>query len=198
MATYTYQDAYSAAIYGGFPKSVAPVAAAIAIAESGGKTDVVSKPNTNGTVDYGLWQINSSHTALLASGKWSDPNDNAVMAYTLYKNAGNKFTPWTTFNDGAYKKTLKDNILPDSLTGGPFDDIPNPLEPLKKAGDGIKSMADAVGNLVTHLLDPSFWKRVAFGFGGVMLIIIALLLIVESNPEARKATAEAAGAAVMA
>lgn len=91
----------------GFPTSAIPVAVAIAFAESGGRTDIVSKPNTNGTRDRGLWQINDgAHKDLLARYSWSNPHDNAKMAYIIYHARGNTFKDWTTFNSGSYKLFL--------------------------------------------------------------------------------------------
>jgi len=91
----------------GFPASAIPVAVAIAFAESGGKSDIISKPNTDGSRDLGVWQINNkAHADLLSRYTWSNPHDNAKMAYLVYHAAGNRFTPWTTFNSGSYRLFL--------------------------------------------------------------------------------------------
>lgn len=60
--------------------------------------------NTNGTIDRGWLQINSIH---VDAGKLSvedclDPLKSAQFAFKL-SNGGTKFTPWATFNTGAYK-----------------------------------------------------------------------------------------------
>jgi hypothetical protein len=88
----------------GFPTSAIPVAVAIAFAESGGRTDIVSKPNHDGSRDMGLWQINNkAHADLLSRYSWSNPHDNAKMAYIIYHARGNTFKDWTTFNSGSYR-----------------------------------------------------------------------------------------------
>lgn len=97
-------DAYNAARSAGFSDADAVTAAAIALAESGGNETAVSRPNTNGTVDTGAWQINSVHRSILASGNPLVLTDNARMAYTVYKNQG--FKAWSAYRSGTYKKFI--------------------------------------------------------------------------------------------
>jgi hypothetical protein len=87
---------------GGNPH-VANTMAAIALAESGGKVDATGK-NTNGTTDYGLWQINSSHTQFDPQRLTSDPLYNAQAAVAVFKTQG--LTAWTTYVSGAYRNFL--------------------------------------------------------------------------------------------
>jgi hypothetical protein len=81
------------------------VAAAVALAESGGRTDAVSKRNTDGTFDRGLWQINDVHTQYDRAKLVSDPAYNARAAAEVSSNWSN-FTPWTTYKDKTYRKYL--------------------------------------------------------------------------------------------
>lgn len=78
--------------------------AAIALAESSGRVNAVGGPNSNGTFDYGLWQINSVHgynkTRLL-----SDPGYNAQCAVAIYNSQG--LGAWSTYTSGAYKAHLQ-------------------------------------------------------------------------------------------
>jgi hypothetical protein len=84
---------------GGDP-SEAHLAAAIAMAESGGRSDAVGH-NPNGTVDRGLWQVNSIHGA----GSTLDPADNARAAVAISRN-GTNFTPWVTFTHDKHLRYL--------------------------------------------------------------------------------------------
>jgi len=84
---------------GGNP-AVANLAAAIALAESGGR-DINSPPNSNGTIDRGYWQINSSH----GSQSTLDPLGNARAAVAISAN-GTNWSPWVTFQKGLYKPFL--------------------------------------------------------------------------------------------
>ncbi len=79
----------------GFPESEVATAVAVANAESSLKPTATNK-NTNGSTDYGLFQINSIHGSILSQGKWSDPADNAVMAFKIWSQAGDSWRPWVT------------------------------------------------------------------------------------------------------
>lgn len=96
MTTYTYQqlkDLWNQA--GGNPQA-ADVAAATALAESGGRSDA-SNGNGNGSIDRGLWQINSVHGAQSTF----DPMANARAAIAISNN-GTNWKPWcTAYTDGA-------------------------------------------------------------------------------------------------
>jgi hypothetical protein len=84
---------------GGNP-TAAPMAAAIAEAESSGNTTATNQ-NTNGSTDRGAWQINSVHGALSTY----DPNANAKAAISISGN-GTNWGPWTTYTSGAFRKFL--------------------------------------------------------------------------------------------
>lgn len=85
----------------GFPDSQVAVGVAVALAESAGYPTATNH-NTNGSVDFGLWQINTVHGALLTTGAWCVPADNAAMAHTVWTRAGGSWTPWATYNSGSY------------------------------------------------------------------------------------------------
>lgn len=84
----------------GFPAASLNMAAAIALAESSGRANA-SNTNTNGSIDRGLWQINSIHGGLSTF----DPLANARAALSI-SGGGHNWNPWTTYKTGAYKKFL--------------------------------------------------------------------------------------------
>lgn|GEM_PF-1900056 len=84
----------------GGPKSSAVVAAAIALAESGGRPNAVNR-NRDGSIDRGLWQINSVHGALSTFS----PTANARAAVKISKR-GRDFSPWVAYTSGAYRRFL--------------------------------------------------------------------------------------------
>lgn len=90
-------------VAGGNP-GAAPLAAAIAMAESSGNSTATNN-DSNGTVDRGLWQINSVHGAQSTY----DVMGNARAAIAISNN-GNDWTPWTTFNNGAYQQFLTGGV----------------------------------------------------------------------------------------
>jgi hypothetical protein len=87
------------------PDTSGPVFVAIALVESSGIPDNIGGPNSNGSHDYGLWQINDkAHPDIInpSNNEWKIPQRNYEMAVRVYVNAGNKFTPWSTYKSGLY------------------------------------------------------------------------------------------------
>jgi hypothetical protein len=80
---------------GGSP-AAARVAASVAMAESGGR-QYASLSNTNGTTDRGYWQINSVHGSLSTYGAYAN-----ARSAVLISNGGRDWTPWVTYDTGAY------------------------------------------------------------------------------------------------
>jgi|SRR5215831_11372618 len=82
-------------------------AVSVALAESSGNPNALGDVGI-GQGSFGLWQINSLYhpeygpdfTVLY------DPQTNANAAYAIYSQAGNRFTPWSTFKNGMYAKYL--------------------------------------------------------------------------------------------
>ncbi len=73
---------------------------AVALAESGGRADA-SNTNSNGSIDRGLWQINSVH------GKLSTFNvAGNADAMAKISQRGRKWTDWVTYNTGAYRSFM--------------------------------------------------------------------------------------------
>jgi phage protein U len=92
---------------GGNPQA-APMAAAIAMAESGGNS-AAQDLDSNGTVDRGLWQINSVHGAQSTF----DVMGNARAAVAISNN-GSDWSAWVTYQTGAYQRYLQSNVPPDT------------------------------------------------------------------------------------
>lgn len=101
-------------IQAGGPKDVAPIAAAIALAESRGQVKAKNPKDSNGFPSWGLWQINNGNN--IPPPGWDTPLGNAKLAVAKYNNAGGSFTPWGTFTSGAYRKWLKKGVQPVQST----------------------------------------------------------------------------------
>jgi len=84
----------------GFSGSSAQQMTAIALAESGGRTDAVSK-----TGDYGLFQINLASHPDVTQACALDPVCAASKAFAISKQ-GTDFGPWTTFQQGVYQQFM--------------------------------------------------------------------------------------------
>lgn len=206
MTIYSYDDLISLAIYAGFSQTAAPTAAAIALAESGGRSDATNT-NKNGSKDYGLWQINSIHAAILKGGNWKDGPDNAEMAYKVYRNSGKSFRPWVTYNSGSYKQFMKgDNAKSAAATASasnavdltPWDGIiPGPdglLDPfgLRKIVPNPGEVVNGTVKIFSTLTDPNFWRRAGMISLGLGIITFALIFVIMSNPKVKKTASTAA------
>jgi hypothetical protein len=64
--------------------------------------------NSDGTLDWGYFQINTVHLkrAGVNLRDLLDCKTNIDFAYRLYQERG--FAPWSTFNDGSYRSFLRD------------------------------------------------------------------------------------------
>lgn len=121
--TYSYAQLEQLWINAGGSSATAPVAAAIAEAESGGNplaaypgTTVAPGAGSN-TDATGLWQI-LGVPAGFTPAQLTDPASNAQMAVAKYNAAGGSFSPWVTYTNGAYLPYVS-NSIPPSATGVP-------------------------------------------------------------------------------
>ena len=134
---------------------------AVVLAESRGDRTAVGGPNSDGSKDYGLWQINDKANAdVLKNGDWSNSLDNTKMALVIYKRQGWK--AWATYNSGSYKKYL-DGAIPmgDAVKEGP-------------AGSAIGSVADAIPNAINAIGQTLL--KLGMNIGAILLTLVLLIL----------------------
>ena len=135
----------------------------IVIAESGGNPSAVNPSNSNGSRDDGLWQINSIHKDLLKTGNVYDPTDNTRMARRIYTDAGNKWTPWSTYNNQRYRVYRARAVAA-------FAAAPEAAPSVTPVGNATPSE-----NIIT---DSATWTRVAlFVAGAAMLLLFAASVV---------------------
>lgn len=92
----------------GFPESAIAEGLAISRAESGWNPAAQNRANRNGSTDDGLWQINTIHrNAAYYPKNVRDPLESTKAAFAIWQSAGGKWTPWTVYNSGAYRKFLQ-------------------------------------------------------------------------------------------
>lgn len=183
---------------GGSPAQ-APVAAAIALAESGGN------PQSHNAVppdnSYGLWQINMlgsmgpsrrSQFGLSSDAQLFDPLTNAKAAVAISNN-GSNFHPWSTFTNGAYKAHLNGQGAGTGTaqtvglvgSGTLGDAIGSALGQLFGAGasaatggaftlpGALSAMFNDVGTIVHGFLwlaQPASWLRIGAFFVGALFL----------------------------
>lgn len=107
----------------GFPDSAIQTGIAITKAESGWNPSAINTSNRNGSIDNGLWQINTIHRG----NSWyptdvNDPLQSTRAAYALWKGAGGKWTDWTVYNTGMYQKymSLGQGVYPNNGVLQPY------------------------------------------------------------------------------
>lgn len=90
----------------GFSGSDLTTAVSIALAESGGNPQAYNPERAAGAAQghgsYGLWQIYITAHPEYSAAQLIDPSYNAQAAFAVYREAGGRFTPWSTFKNGAY------------------------------------------------------------------------------------------------
>lgn len=167
------------------------VMAAIALAESSGNPNA-RNVDSNGTVDRGLWQINSSN---FDSDSLFNPQTNAKWAVKVYNRQG--LNAWTTYKTGAYKKYLPGASAPTPTASvartrpgdsgnGPGDNVlswigaaaDGPFTLAEKEfsglfGLGLSNPLDVFKGLV-WLMNPRSWLRVVEFLTGMVLMLLGL------------------------
>jgi len=82
----------------GFPDPA--LAAAVAMAESGGNPNAIGDLTLGRSI--GLWQINLAAHPNYDEAGLMNPTTNAQAAFSISR-GGTVWTPWTTYNTGAYE-----------------------------------------------------------------------------------------------
>jgi len=88
----------------------------VALAESSGWTRAVLI-NTDCSHDRGLWQINSRWHGEVSDAQAFDPASCATAAKNISSN-GNDWSPWTTYNNGAYQQFMSRARTAANQVGG--------------------------------------------------------------------------------
>lgn len=161
----------------------------IALRESGGQPAisniVKSTGPANGSVDRGLWQINSYWHPDVSDAQAYDPLQGTQAAFVI-SNGFTDWSAWRTSNDNSWKVKVADPKVQDEiLTGRSNLGFPNPLDPqtgvdvvsgvVDGAGsiiDGVGSGIEAVGSFFSFLLSKRFaWIVLGLGVLSVGAIV---------------------------
>lgn len=172
----TGQQLVALAVSAGVPAGErAQIAAAVALAESGGNVGAIGDCDNpkRGCRSYGLWQINScphrderSQVRNNVAALKTAPGN--AVAMSVISNRGANFRAWSTYQSGAYKAFLKET----AWTGEDQALIP----------DAASAAADALGlggplNLLRKALDPHSWYLVALFVLGVGALVAGAVII---------------------
>jgi len=184
MATYSYSQLEGLWIKAGGPKTMAPLMAAIALAESSGNP---SAHNASGA--SGLWQILGAPTGWTGSTDWYNPQTNARAAVAKYHTQG--LAAWQSYTSGAYRKYLKGGVTATVPGGGPGSQVHIPGTPVSVGASGLLGSLLSLPSQVTGFLtalekpvqglmwfvDPANWARIIAGVAGFFLLGAALVTL---------------------
>lgn len=206
MATYSYSQLEGLWIAAGGSKVTAPIAAAIALAESSGDSGANSI-NPDGGQNVGLWQLDTKgkgagHTA----AQLYDPATNAAVA-VQGSSDGKDWSAWETFTSGAYKKFLQGGVAPSSEPGPSSSSttssdtssdasaVGGVTGALKEAGTLVHDAAEAL-NWAFELTRPGQGQRAVMGVVAVFTGWAAVHMY--RSPSAGSASSAEAPLAVLA
>ena len=88
----------------GFSGQGLVISIAVSLAESSGWTQAVLV-DSDCSRDRGLWQINSYWHSEVSDAQAFDPPEAAQAAFTI-SSSGNDWSPWTTYQNGAYQQYM--------------------------------------------------------------------------------------------
>lgn len=175
---------FSYAKNAGLSDEKARIAAAIAMAESGGNPSQVT--NDSDDYSFGLWQINMkgsmgpSRRALYGLSKNEDLLDPVINARVMsaISHQGQNFSAWTTYTSGKWKQFQATSVawVPIPIPGGGFLPVPTSPKDIPGVGaasdaiDAAKVGANAVVAGGKWISNPHNWVRIVYVIGGVILV----------------------------
>ena len=195
MATLTIPQAYQLAAAGGFTGRAGIEAVAIMAAESGLRTDA-THTNANGSIDRGIWQINSVHNGSISPADQLDPVKATAYAYRLSA-GGTNWSPWVAWTSGradvdavvagllgeghsGFGDLVSDPVgAVTGVLGGSVEAVtsraglPNPLAGIDGVAQGVQAIAGFVG----LLFRADTWKRIGLVAGGLALVGVGVAIL---------------------
>lgn len=189
-------DTARAAHDAGFPDGELVTAVAVAIAESG-LNERATHRNSNGSVDYGLWQINSVHNfPEITAGQWSDPKVNAQLALRVWHAQG--WDAWSTHKPtdplgyGRYAGARPvaaaavaaagfTSAAASGVVGTPADVADSATGTAGDVLSGAAAIARAPLAALAWLERPDTWTRILKVFLGGGLVLAGAYLFVQST-----------------
>lgn len=171
MADYTYGQLEELWIKAGGSQALAPLMAAIALAESRGDPASNNYTDNGGTqTSWGLWQVSDGTHNWPGTQDPNNPLNNARYAVAKYQSQG--LTAWGTYQSGAYKQFYQGGVPPSGLPqGGPqsgpqsADDtsfVSSATGAIQAAGGLLHDAAQAL-NFLFQFFKPGQLERIAFG-----------------------------------
>lgn len=177
---YSFAQLEALWINNGGSKATAPIAAAIALAESSGCSTALNPTDNNGAQSsFGLWQVSNGTHNPPASNIY-DPNVNAKQAVAKWTNAGG-FGPWGTYNSGTYKQFLSGASPSDSgVPGSPGTQQAQTVSIWSDIGSPFAAVASSLAGVITKPWDiATSVTRLATDFNSLVGLLNTFLKDIE-------------------
>lgn len=175
---YTLAQLVAFAEGAGFQGDQAKTIAAISFAESSGNPYAINYSDPGGS--YGLTQVNAAAHGAGAVNTLGNPQEAFAQAFSI-SNGGTNFTPWSTFNNGAYLPYASQLGLAGGSTTGPNTTASNPFGALlggSSASPGSLAGATATGTPTSSQSPLSaIFSSVANLFQNAGILILGVILV---------------------
>lgn len=196
----TQAELYTLALSQGLTPDRAKVAAAIAMAESGGNANAHNTNADTGDDSYGYWQINMlgdlgperrKAFGISSNEQLFDPATNA-RAMKVVSGGGTNFYPWSTYAKGKHLPYLNNPVTDQGSND------PSWLEKLGKAvalpitgpidaAQNLGSIVETVNKTARWVSNSENWLRVGYVAGGGVLVVAGLVMVMQSTSVGRAA-----------
>ncbi len=189
MAQLSTAQAATYAQQAGFAGSALDTIVAIAQAESSLVTNA-RNVNSDGTVDRGILQINSYWWSQFTDAQCDDPGTAFRIAYSPISSNGIDFTPWSTYQSGAYKRylpttstaTLKTSTWNAAHSAAVWPwllplSTPHITQSFGENGESGIDLGMATGTSITSLTAGTVLSADYYGGGGVVAVASSLASI---------------------
>lgn len=209
MAALSPRNIYSLVNGYGFADPV--TATAVVLGESGGDPRAVNR-NSDGSLDRGLWQINSRWHPNVTEAQAFSLDYSTRYALTLSK-GGTDFGPWNATKSPNFPTHLRtaraavnDDVLAvrdredDAMIGSPAEQVTDAAGRVYDAAispiiDPIKGVASLAAKALGVLTSADFWKRAGLVVLGVAVLILGAVVLFGRDALKLTPAGAAAGAA---
>jgi hypothetical protein len=157
---YSQDQLAGLALNAGVPSSNLQVASAIAMAESGGDSNLVN-PGRSGDPEYsvGLWQVNIRAHPQYTEAQMKNPQLNAAAMFKI-SNGGTNWYPWGSYTNGSYKSFMTTPVSPVATLG------------FQTTGTSTNTASNKPST------NPAVYTDIGSGFKWVLAYTIAIVIFV--------------------
>jgi len=184
---YTYSQLEGLWISNSGSAALAPIMAAIALAESSGNAAATNATDNGGTqTSWGLWQI-SDGTHNQPVSNILDPNVNAQQAVKKVKSQG--LNAWGTYTSGKYKQFMSGAApstsgLPSGSTSVQDTSLTSDL------GSSIgKGLGDAISSVFNPVVNVLIWGVEALL--GIALLVGSVIVLINNSSAGKELEGDA-------